>query len=280
MPGITLASSISGSLDAKNIVLGVLTRQLELSNLADLAVSVPVPNLTGTVPIYIPGEADEDLGEWETSEINGGAFSNVDFDLKKDRVKIGVSTEAKYKSKEGDPLAIQQNSAAMVLASALDKKIAKALEVNPQTNSAGDSWAEATHNPIVDLANAKAAILPWPADYVIMHSNVWAAFAGNAYTMKYVTGAPEAHKGVLTTIPGLDLKVYVSDHLTAKTCIVGCSMAPSVALGQGPVEVAEEKVGTSGRIWTMDVFRQAKAPIIPNDNGKNVAAYQLTGCLD
>ncbi len=277
MAGAVLASSISGSLDAKNLVLDVLTRQIELSNLAELALPVPVPELEATVPIYIPGKADMDLGEWETTGINGGVFKSVKFSLKKDRVKLGVSTEAKYKSKKGDPLAIQKATNAEVLAEALDYRIAKALEVNPQTGAAGAKWSTVTNNPLIDLAKAVRHVKR--ADYVIMHGDVWTAFVGNDYTSKYVVGNPEKLKGVMTTIPGLELKVYVSDDITAKSCIIGRSSAPSVAIGNGPVEVAEEQIDTSGRVYQIDVFRQAVAPIIPTDDGKNKGAYQLTGVI-
>lgn len=280
MAGAILASSISGSLDAKNIVLGVLTRQLELSNLEALAIKAQVPELTGTIPVYVPGTADEDLGEWQTSEINGGTFAHVDFVLKKDRIKLAVSTEARHRSKAGDPLAIQKSSGAMSLAAKLDKKIAQALEVDPQTSAAGDSWVEPTHNPLADIATAVGNLRPWPADYIIMRSEVWAAYAANEYTAKYSVSAPQNVKGVIATVPGFNLPIYINDDITAKTVIVGCSAAPSVVLGQGPVEVSEEQVDTSGRIYQMDVFRQAKAPIMKDDSGKNVAAYQLTACLD
>jgi hypothetical protein len=39
----------------------------------------------------------------------------VDFNLKKDRVKVAVSDEARYKSRAGDPLSRQEGCASLLL---------------------------------------------------------------------------------------------------------------------------------------------------------------------
>ena len=279
MAGIIQASNISGSLDAKNIVMGVLKKQLEITNLAQICAQVQVPELNATIAVQSAMDGYEDLGEWEFSEIEGGEFSNVDFALKKDRVKVGVSDEAKYRSRAGDPLSLSKDAAAMRLASILDKKIVKALETAAQTAAAAKKWDTVTQNPLIDLAKAVGKIAPYTADYVIMHPDVWAAFVANDYTSEFITGNPEKLNGVLTTVPGLNLKVFTNSNLTAKSAIVGCSGAPSVALGNGPVEVREFDSDRGGRIYQIDVFRQAVAPIFKNASDKNMAAYQLTAVI-
>lgn len=279
MPGIIQARDIAGSLDAKNIVLGVLQKQIELSNLLQLTTEVPVPELKATIPIQSVMEGYEDLDEWEWSQVEGSEFEAVEFNLKKDRVKVGRSDEAKYRSSKGDPLVLQKDAAGMRLANILDKKIVRALEVDPLTGAAAAKWSTVTNNPLIDISNACADLLPYTADYIIMHPKVWAAFTGNDYTSRFIQGNPEKLQGVLTTIPGLNLKVFVNGHVTPKSCIIGASGAPSVALGNGPVEVREYDSPRGGVIYQIDVFRQAVAPIMKDDDGKNMAAYHLTGVI-
>lgn len=279
MAGIIQATNISGSLDAKNIVLGVLKKQIELSNLVQLCTQVQVPELNATIPIQSVMAGQEDLGEWEWSEAEGSEFEGIEFSLKKDRVKVGRSDESKYRSRAGDPLTLQKDAAAMRLANMLDKKIVKAMETAPQTAAAGNKWDTVTNNPLIDLGKACAKISPYTADFVIMHPDVWGAFVGNDYTSQFVTGNPEKLQGVLTTIPGLNLKVFVNSHVTAKSCIVGCSGAPACAVGNGPVEVREFDSDRGGVIYQIDVFRQAVAPILKDASSKNMAAYQLTGVI-
>lgn len=278
--GTTLATGISGSLDAKNIVLGVLKKQLDLANLAEICTKVDVPELNATIPVMTAQDAGTDLGEFEEGMggVEGASFSYVDFSLKKDRIKLAVSDEARFRSRAGDPMAIQIDANAMVLANKLDAKIATALLVSPQTGATTGAWSTVTNNPLKDFAKAAAAILPYKADYCIMPKNVWVQFAGNDYTSKFAEGAPENMGKVLGYIPGLGLKVYVNDTITAKACLVGCSGAPSCALGQGPVEVFRRKV-EGGEIYTIDVWRQAKAPILKNSSNLNMGAYLLTAVI-
>lgn len=231
--GIIQASGISGSLDAKNIVLGVLEKAIEISNLQNLAVHVDVPELTATIPIATFGSGKTGVVEWENTVIDGTTFTNVDFALDKDRIKIGRSDEAKYKSRAGDPLAIQKSGAAMVLANMLDTRIVNALQTSPQTAATSAIWSTVTNNPMQDFAKAVAAIRPYKADFCIMPSAVWAKFVGNDYTGKYATGSTAEMGKAITTIPGLELKVYINEQVTAKSCIVGCSGAPAVAVGNG-----------------------------------------------
>ena len=279
MAGIIRASDISGSLDAKNLAMAVLTKALDISNLVQVATVVEVPELVATIPVMNPAAGNEDLEEWENTLVESGDFTNVDFSLKKDRVKIGVSDESRYKSRAGDPLSLQEASAAARLAYLLDKKIVNALETNPQTSATAAIWSTATNNPLIDLATACANIGPYTADYCIMPRNVWAKFVGNDYTSQFIQGNPEKMSGVLAVIPGLNLKVFVNDNVTAKSVIVGASGAPSVAVGNGPVKIRREDSMNGGEIYQMDVFRQAVAPILKNSSNKNMAAYQVTGVI-
>jgi len=277
MGGVTLASSISGSLDAKNIVLGVLEKSLTLGGIANMIQRVEVPELTANIPVGTIPTGMADLQEWEHSEVYGSDFSYVAFSLLKDRIKLGVSDEAQYKSKVGDPLAIQKNSAASRLAYMLETKVITALKTNPQTGAAAAVWNSG--HPIADLATAVNAIRPFKADFVIMPSAVWAIYAANADIsgagVPYMSDKP----GALTRVPGLGMDIFVCDNgLTAKTCIVGSSQAPCAVQGVGPVKVRQFDSESGGTVYQMDVFRQVVAPILKNPTN-NMGCYILTSVI-
>jgi len=277
MGGLTTATDISGSLDAKNIVLGVLQKQLEISDLVKLGVQVSVPELTATIPIQSIPEGDEDLKEWEYGLVAGSDFTNVSFDLKKDRVKLGVSDEARYKSKAGDPLALQKTASASRLAYILDKKVVAALQTSPQTGAVIGVWNSG--HPLADIGTAIAALRPFKADFCIMTPAVWAIYCGNAdITGSGNLGAAEK-AGALVKVPGYNIDIYVCSFLTAKTVIVGASQAPAFAYGVGPVKVRQEDKMEGGEVWQIDVFRQCVAPILKTSGSLNMAAYVLTSVI-
>ena len=285
-PGIIKASDISGSLDAKNIVMDVLKKGIELTDLMPICGKVSVPELTATVPVMTIEAGAEDLEEWETSEVEGSAFSYANFDLKKDRILIGRSDEAQYKSKKGDPLALQKAGGALRLAQIMNKKIVAAMNTSPQTSAGGD-WTGTTTNPLTDIGTAVAAIRPYKADFIVMSQDVWRAYTANAKTTIYVTGQPGALKGVMTRVPGFELDVFVSkevDDLAAgaegtEAAFVGCRNAPAVVIGQGPVKVRTEDTLSGGTVYQIDTWRQALAPILKNASNLNMGCYKLTDLL-
>ena len=280
MPGLITTSDIDGTLDAKNLVMGVLEKGIEISNLISIATVVKVPELTGTIPIVAGGAVIEDVDELEYTDVEGATFSNVSFDLKKDRVKLAASDESGYKSKAGDPLSIQKTAAGTQLANVLDKKIIKALEVDPQTVGAAGKWGTVTVNPLADLSKAVTGILPYVADFVIMTPDVHTAYISNDLVKHAGQGNPAALKGAINTVPGLGLNIFVNSQLATKTCIVGSSTGICVALGNGPVKVRNWDDGSLGaKVYQMDVYRQAKAPIFLNSSDKNMSAYQVTAVL-
>lgn len=280
MPGLITAASISGSLDAKNIVLGVLEQAQNYSNLSALFTHAQVPELTATIPISKPGTVQEDLEELEPGKIETGSFTSVDFNLKKDRILLARSDESLYKSKAGDPLEIQKRSAATQLAITLDKKITTALQVSPQTGAAAAVWSTAANSPLRDFATVVAALRPYKPDFCLMRSEVHAAYLATDAIAKIGTGNPAALAGCVGTIPGFDIPIFVDDNITAKSTVVGSAAGLGCVVGDGPVKVREwddpEKGAT---LYQIDVFRQAKAPIFKNTSNLNTSVYQITGCI-
>ena len=279
-PGMTGATQIDGSLNARNIVMGVLQQGVELSNLQVLCGRTPVPELTATIPIATPGAVTEDLEEFEESEIEGGEFTNIDFSLKKDRIKFGVSDEAGYKSKVGDPLAIQKVGGGVQLAAILDKKIATAFETSPQTSATGAAWDTVTNNPLIDIGTAVAALRPYKADAICMHSDVWAHFIANDLVKDAGQGNPVAFKDAVMKVPGLGLDIFVNDNFTATSATVVATNGMPAVIGNGPVKVRTwDANGAGAKMYQMDVFRQVKAPIYKTSGGLNMAAYELTAVI-
>jgi len=277
MAGLIDASGISGKLDASNIVMQVLQKGVELSNLQSLCQKVQIPELVGTIPVSAAPSVDEDVLELEHSDIETGAFTNIDFSLKKDRVKLGVSDEATYKSKAGDPLGIQTTAAGLQLANILDKKIIAALRTSPQTSDEASHWDTTTVNPLVALSTAVTSILPYRADFVIMPPALYAHYMATDLVKAAVTTIPAAYNGAIGKVPGLGLDIFVSSHCTANEAIVGSSTGYAAVIGNGPVKVRSwDAEDMGGRMYQIDVFRQVKAPIFLNSSSLNQSCYVLT----
>jgi len=281
MAGIITAASIEGSLNATNIAMGVLTQAAALSKIAGLFTVTPVPELVSTIPITKPGSVAEDVEELETTDIENGTFIHVDFDLKKDRVKLAKSDEAGFKSKAGDPLAIQKAASAGELALTLEKKCIRALQTTPQTGATAGAWSTKENSPLVDIETAVAAML-YPADFCIMPPPVHAKYLQTDAIKAVGTGNPAALKGCVGTVPGFDIPIFVdkTGTITAKSCIVGSAQGLAAVIGNGPVKVREWDAPNSGAtIYQMDVFRQVKSTIFQTDGALNESCYVITGAI-
>lgn len=277
--GLTTAGTISGSLSRGDILRGVLVAGMQLSNIVSVLDQTDVPNLTGSIPIYKSGGIDEDLGELETSSVKGGTWTNVEFDLKKDRVKLAQSDEAGFRSRAGDPLSIQINSAGQDLADKLDKKTAVALQTSPQTDSADKPWGTVTNSIYYDLAKAIKSIKPYKADFVIMSDDAYTAYCQNDTLLKLSTGNPSILQGALGRVPGLGLDIFNDTRITAGSVVVGASKYCGI-LGKGPAKlgtVDDRELG--GKMYVADVWRQVKAPVYKTDAGLNQAVFQITGLV-
>ncbi len=283
MPGIVDTDSIASSLDSGTLVSEVLHTMINVSSLYQLCRPVPVPNLTGTVPISKGSlTVAQDLEEFERSDVETAEFTYASFSLKKDRVVLAVSDEAKRKSRAGDPMVIQKEDAATNLAAILDKKVITALETSPQTHATNGAWSTVTNNPMRDFGMAVAGIKPYKADFVMMTSDVWAAWMGNdLYKAIVAYGDTPKLEGAVGRVPGLGLDIFVDTegYMTAKSCIVGASKF-CAAYGYGDVEINTERDNNLGaEIYYMDVYRQVLGPIYKNSSNLNKAVYQVTAVI-
>lgn len=277
--GMTTAGVISGYLDRADILRGVLAEGFALSNVVSLLDQVDVPNLDGSIPIYHPGGADEDLDELETSDINGGYFTNVVFNLKKDRVKLAASDEAKFRSRGGDPLQIQISGAGQDLADKLDKKTIAAFDTNPQTGSASAPWSTTTNSIYYDLTTAIQACKPYKANFVVMAEDTFSAYCQNETLLKLSYGTPSVLAGAVGRVPGLGLDIFTDSRVTPGAAFVGASKYCAI-LGKGPAKIGTTDDRNAGAvIYVSDVWRQVKAPIYTNESGLNKALYKITGLV-
>lgn len=277
--GMTTAGVISGYLDRADILRGVLAEGFALSNVVSLLDQVDVPNLDGSIPIYHPGGADEDLDELETSDINGGYFTNVVFNLKKDRVKLAASDEAKFRSRGGDPLQIQISGAGQDLADKLDKKTIAAFDTSPQTGAASAPWSTTTNSIYYDLTTAIQACKPYKANFVVMAEDTFSAYCQNETLLKLSYGTPSVLAGAVGRVPGLGLDIFTDSRVTPGAAFVGASKYCAI-LGKGPAKIGTTDDRNAGAvIYVSDVWRQVKAPIYKNANGLNKALYKITGLV-
>jgi len=274
MAGTTTPTTIDGSLDAKNIAMRVLKGAIELTDLAPLCMSVQVPELVATVPVYSVPAGNEDLEPMEESDIEGSEFTNVDFDLKKDRVKVAVTDEARYKSRAGDPLTLQIGGASDRLAQLLNKKIVTSANTTPQT-SAGADWSGA-NNPIADIATAVAALRPYKADYCLMGST---AFAN--YTSHFDIATTTELGNAMAVVPGYNIPIMVSteidDVIDEAAAVVVASKAPGMVIGNGPVKVRRKDLMSGAEVYQIDVWREVVSNIHDTGSSTNAAVYKLTG---
>lgn len=283
MPGIVDTDGISGSLDSGTLVSEVLHTMIGVSSLYQLCRPVPVPNLTGTVPISKGSMTiAEDLEEFERSDVETAEFTYASFSLKKDRAVLAVSDEAKRKSRAGDPMVIQKEDAATNLAAILDKKVIAALETSPQTHATNGAWSTVTNNPMRDLGMAVAGCKPYRADFVVMTNDVWSAWLGNDLYKNIVAygDTPKLERAV-GRVPGLGLDIFVDTegYMTAKSILVGASKF-AAAYGYGDVEINTERDNNLGaEIYYMDVYRQVLGPIYKNSSNLNKATYQVTAVI-
>jgi len=279
MAGTITPSNIDGSLDAKYIAMRVLKGAIEQTDLAPMCMSVQVPELVATVPVYSVPAGNEDLEPMEESEIDGSEFTNVDFDLKKDRVKVAVTDEARYKSRAGDPLTLQIGGASDRLAQILNKKIVTAMNTTPQT-SAGADWSGA-NNPIADIATAVAALRPYKADYCLMGSTAFANYVGNSSIANFGTGNIGQFANAVAVVPGYNLPIYVSsevdDNVADDATFVVASKAPGAVIGNGPVKVRRKDLMSGAEVYQIDVWREVVSNIHDTGSSTNKAVYKLTG---
>lgn len=278
-PGIITPADISGSLDAKNIAMKVVQGAIELNDLSALTLSVRVPELTATIPVYSVPVGNEDLGPLEEDDISGSEFTNVDFNLKKDRVKIAVTDEAQYRSRAGDPLTLQISGASSRLAQIAMKKIVTAAAVTPQT-SAGADWGS-TNNPLTDIGTAVAAIRPFKATAIAMGSTTFANYVGNASIANFGTGNISDFNGAVAVVPGYNLPIYTSteidDVISDEAAIVVARDAPGLVMGQGPVKVRRKDLMSGGEVYQIDMWREVVSNIHDTGSTTNKACYVLTG---
>jgi hypothetical protein len=279
MAGMITPSNIDGSLDAKNIAMRVLKGAVELTDLKAACMSVQVPELVATIPVYSVPAGNEDLEPMEESDIEGSEFTNVDFDLKKDRVKVAVTDEARYKSRAGDPLTLQEGGASDRLAQLLNKKIVTALNTTPQT-TAGSDWGGA-NNPIADIGIAVAAIRPYRPDVVVMGTVAFANYVGNASIANFGTGNIGQFANAVAVVPGYNLPIYTSsevdDNVADDVAFIVASKAPGSVIGNGPVKVRRKDLMSGAEVYQIDVWRQVVSNIHDTGSTTNKAVYKLTG---
>lgn len=280
MAGMITATQISGTLDATNLAMAVLTQANAMSGIAKIMPTVQVPKLTATIPIQKPGSVAEDVQELEVTDIETGEFLDVEFSLLKDRVKLAVSDEAEYKSQAGNPLQLQIQAAAGELARTLDKKVVAALQATPQTAATAGAWSTVTNSPLADAVTAEAAMRPYEMDFVVMPQNVYAAYMGTNMVANLATGNPSAYTGARNLLAGYNIPIYVDANVTAKTAIWGSAKGMAAVIGQGPVKVRQWDDSKSGAtIYQIDVFRQVKSTIFRTAGNLNQAAYVTSAVI-
>lgn len=281
MAGVITTGDISGTLDAKNLAMRVVKGAIELNDLSKMCLSVKVPELTATIPVQSVQAGAADLGEFEDSDVEGSDFTNVSFALKKDRIKVAVSDESRYKSKAGDPMGLQITTGSSRLSQMLNKKIVDCLDTTPQT-SAGSDWG-GSNNPLADLGTAIAAIKPFTPSHVLMGTSAFKNYISNSSIATFGSGNVSQFESAVAVVPGYNIPIIASsevdDNVTDgdEVAFVVAKEAPGAVIGNGPVKVRRKDLMSGGEVYQIDVWRQVVGMVHDTGSTTNKAVYKLTG---
>lgn len=192
-----------------------------------------------------------------------------------------LSDEARKKAAH-DILALHVSDAAREMARMENKQIGA--EVPSATDqAAGGAWDAMTtpptsdNNPFDDIITALNTLegKGYPANWSVMHPQVWKAFITNSF-VKDLVHAGIARLGVMGgefSLPGYpDVRVLVDHAITPNaSCYILSSDAPALVLGEGPTEAAKYRDEKAG--YDAYIIRQYLEPKLVLDD----AIREITG---
>lgn len=234
-------------------VLGLARPRYKLRQICRL---VRMDSLTARVDVATKLTGQEKVPPLVEAELAAEAYTKVDFDLWKNVAHVALSDEALKKAAH-DILGLNVADAARELPRMENKQIGEEL---PQATdqAAGGAWDAMTtppnsdNNPYDDIITALNTLdgKGYPANWAVMHPNVWKAFITNSFVKDLVHAgiAKVAATGGEFSIPGYpDVGVLIDSAVTPNTsCYILSSDAPALIMGDGPTEAAryrEEKAG-------------------------------------
>lgn len=263
------------SIEAVTILDEVLSLARPKYKLRQICRLVRMDNLTARVDVATKLTGQEKVPPLVEAELAAEAYTKVDFDLWKNVTHVALSDEA-IKKAAHDIMALNVADAARELARMENKQIGEELP-SATDQAAGGAWDAMTtpptsdNNPYSDIITALNTLEGngYPANWAVMHPQVWKAFITNSFVKDLVHAGitKVAATGGEFSIPGYpDVSVLIDSAVSPNTsCYILSSDAPALIMGEGPTSVAryrEEKAG-----YYAYIIRQWIQPKLVLDDG-------------
>jgi len=265
--GIVMPGDVSDvqAVTILNEVLGLARPQY---NLRGVCRPIPMDNLTMRVDIATSLAGQEKVDPLVEAAISKEAYTAVNFDLWKNVVHVALADETQMKAAH-PLLQMHVSDAARDLARMENKQVAAELEgkITEKVSSivyadwGAQSSGVSTTNPFTAIQASINYIQGkgYPVDFMAMHPTIFGKFIQNTWVRELVRAgmANLASNGGQFSLPGYPtIKIFTDFALTetpgaAVGPIVGSSVAPGIALGQGPSMAAayrNELAGYDGYI--------------------------------
>lgn len=272
------SQTIQDKINQKQLIADVIMTAEKIGNLDNPAVvkSVAINGMRGSIPLMGAVSVIEDVGELETSGFESAEFSNFDFAMKKDRIKLAISDEAQIDDNVRNPFDLQKQAAAQALASSFDKQIATAITTTPQTLP--DITLGST-NVMSAVAGAIGKMTPYKITAMCMPTE----------TFYQVLGAIELRGSLCVqnadgtiSIPAFPkIPVVISDNIPLNANAEGrivfvSNEVPAAIKATGAVKTrVYEDYNAGATIFQSDVFHCIKSNIKQNANSQNMGAVSV-----
>lgn len=249
--------------------------------LRDICRPIRMDSLTARIDIATALTGQEKVPPMVEAEIASESYTALEFNLWKNVVHVVISDEAAKKAAH-DILTLHVEDAAKDLARMENKQIAAAAEACTEKVPSIPyiDWGAMTTPPNSDtnpFEAIRASIeyiegVGYEPDFMAMHPTLWGKFVTNSYVRDLV------HAGIATlgadggrfALPGYPTIRAVTDYsLTAtptstKGPLIGDSRAPSLVLGEGPVEAARYRDEKAS--YDAYIIRQYLEPMLVIDD--------------
>lgn len=267
------SETIKDKINQREIIGDVIMTAEKIGNLDNPAVvrSVAIKGRRGSIPMMGSVSVIEDVGELETSGYESAEFSNFEFDMKKDRIKLAISDEAEIDDNVRNPFELQKQAAAQALASSFDKQIATAITTTPQTIS---DITIGTTNVFSAIASAIGKMTPYKITAMCMPTETFFQVIG-AIELRGSLSVQNADGTI--SIPAFpNIPVVISDNIPLNANAEGriifvSNEVPAAIKVTGAIKTRVFEDNHAGAtVFQSDVFHCIKANVKQNSNSQNM----------
>jgi len=229
------------TIEAKNVLAELLGLRNPVYALDATVTNIATPNLLLHLDTDTIGDANEDVGYLEESEIDADAFSRVEVECILNEYPIVVEDRAAMKASH-DILGLKIRNASNKIQKARNGQIKTILEAGTSYGST-EEWDDMTtgvsdHNPINNIGGAIKTVNDsgYPANFMATNPLNWNMFLMNTHIAPMVqAGILNVAGGPTVVIPGYPtVNVLLDSQITNGKAIIGSS--EGVFLAMGPTE--------------------------------------------